>query len=141
MLRAILAGLIFLGFYTVASAQDVSPGDKTEFQRIITSQIEAFRVDDGQKAYSFAAPIVQKLFPSPDTFMAMVKQGYPQVYRPQSFKFEEAALDPVGRPSQKVLIVGPNGQAYEALYTMEKQADGTWLIAGCSILEVPGVNT
>jgi hypothetical protein len=140
MLRSFLLALFLCISSFVASAEDLTATEKTEFQRIISSQIEAFRADDGSKAYGFAAPIIQQIFPTPDMFMTMVKKGYPQVYRPKSFNFTEAALDPVGRPSQKVIIVGPDGKTYMALYTMEKQADGTWRIAGCTLSEIPGVN-
>jgi uncharacterized protein DUF4864 len=125
----------------VASLADsISATDKAEFQRIITAQITAFRADDGPAAYDFAAPVVRNIFPTPEIFMAMVKQGYPQVYRPQSFNFTEALIDPMGRPAQKMTVVGPDGKSYTALYSMEKQADGTWRISGCTLLEIPGLD-
>ncbi len=123
-----------------AFAQSISETEKTEFQRIITAQISAFRADDGPTAYSFAAPVVRNIFPTPEIFMSMVKRGYPQVYRPQSFNFTEALIDPMGRPAQKMLVVGPDGKTYEALYSMEKQPDGTWRISGCTLLEIPGLD-
>ena len=140
MLRSVLA-VVLLAFMSVAAlAQSISETEKTEFQRIITAQISAFRADDGPAAYSFAAPVVRKIFPTPEIFMSMVKQGYPQVYRPQSFNFTEALIDPMGRPAQKMLVVGPDGKTYEALYSMEKQPDGTWRISGCTLLEIPGLD-
>ena len=140
MLRSILA-IVLWGFMSAASLADsISATDKAEFQRIITAQITAFRADDGPAAYDFAAPVVRNIFPTPEIFMAMVKQGYPQVYRPQSFNFTEALIDPIGRPSQKMIVVGPDGKSYIALYTMEKQPDGTWRIAGCTMLEIPGLD-
>ena len=140
MLRSILAVLLW-GFMSVAAfAQSVSETEKTEFQRIISAQISAFRADDGPTAYSFAAPVVRNIFPTPEIFMSMVKQGYSPVYRPQSFNFTEALIDPMGRPAQKMLVVGPDGKTYEALYSMEKQPDGTWRISGCTLLEVPGLD-
>ena len=140
MLRSILA-VVLLAFMSVAAfAQSISETEKTEFQRIIAAQISAFRADDGPRAYSFAAPVVRNIFPTPEIFMSMVKRGYPQVYRPQSFNFTEALIDPMGRPAQKMLVVGPDGKTYEALYSMEKQPDGTWRISGCTLLEVPGLD-
>ena len=140
MLRSILAGVLW-GFISVAAfAQTISETEKTEFQRIITAQIGAFRADDGPTAYSFAAPVVRNIFPTPEIFMSMVKRGYPQVYRPQAFNFTEALIDPMGRPAQKMLVVGPDGKTYEALYSMEKQPDGTWRISGCTLLEIPGLD-
>ena len=140
MLRSILA-IVLWGFLSAAAlAESISATDKAEFQRIITAQITAFRADDGPAAYDFAAPVVRNIFTTPEIFMAMVKQGYPQVYRPQSFNFTEALIDPMGRPSQKMIVVGPDGKSYIALYSMEKQRDGTWRIAGCTMLEIPGLD-
>lgn len=140
MLRSILA-IVLWGFMSVASLADsISATDKAEFQRIITAQITAFRADDGPAAYDFAAPVVRNIFPTPEIFMAMVKQGYPQVYRPKSFDFTEALIDPMGRPAQKMTVVGPDGKSYIALYSMEKQPDGTWRISGCTLLEIPGLD-
>ncbi len=140
MLRSVLA-VVLLAFISVAAfAQSISETEKTEFQRIITAQISAFRADDGPTAYSFAAPVVRNIFPTPEIFMSMVKQGYSPVYRPQSFNFTEALIDPLGRPAQKMLVVGPDGKTYEALYSMEKQPDGTWRISGCTLLEIPGLD-
>jgi hypothetical protein len=140
MLRSILA-IVLWGFMSLASLADsISAADKAEFQRIITAQITAFKADDGPAAYDFAAPVVRNIFPTPEIFMTMVKQGYPQVYRPQSFNFTEALIDPMGRPAQKMIVVGPDGKSYIALYSMEKQPDGTWRISGCTLLEIPGLD-
>lgn len=140
MLRPIFA-IVLWGFMSVASLADsISAADKAEFQRIITAQITAFRADDGPAAYGFAAPVVKNIFPTPEIFMAMVKQGYPQVYRPQSFDFTETLIDPKGRHAQKMTVIGPDGKTYVALYSMEKQADGTWRISGCTMLEIPGLD-
>lgn len=140
MLRSILA-VVLLAFMSLAVfAQSISETEKSEFQRIISAQISAFRADDGPTAYSFAAPVVRNIFPTPEIFMSMVKQGYPQVYRPQAFNFTEALIDPLGRPAQKMRVVGPDGKTYEALYSMEKQPDGTWRISGCTLLEIPGLD-
>lgn len=140
MLRSVLM-IVLLAFMSVAAfAQSISETEKTEFQRIIAAQIGAFRADDGPTAYSFAAPVVRNIFPTPEIFMSMVKRGYSPVYRPQSFNFTEALIDPLGRPAQKMLVVGPDGKTYEALYSMEKQPDGTWRISGCALLEIPGLD-
>ncbi len=140
VLRSVLM-IVLLAFMSVAAfAQSISETEKAEFQRIITAQISAFRADDGPTAYGFAAPVVRNIFPTPEIFMSMVKRGYPQVYRPQAFNFTEALIDPLGRPAQKMRVVGPDGKTYEALYSMEKQPDGTWRISGCTLLEIPGLD-
>jgi Domain of unknown function (DUF4864) len=56
------------------------------------------------------------------------------VYRHRSFEFGEgqAADDMV---VQRVHIVDDNGEAWEALYTLEQQADGSLKIVGCVLLK------
>lgn len=140
MLRSVLAVVLWALMSMGCFAQTIGETEKSEFQRIIAAQISAFRADDGPTAYNYAAPVVRNIFPTPEIFMSMVKRGYPQVYRPQSFNFTEALIDPLGRPAQKMLVVGPDGKTYEALYSMEKQPDGTWRISGCTLLEIPGLD-
>lgn len=137
MLRSLLAALIVCLAAWTANADTLSAADRAEFQRIITGQIEAFRADDGERAYGYAAPGIRRIFPNSSIFMQMVKQGYRPVYRPQSFSFEPAGADPLGQSSQRVRIIGPDGKTYEALYSMERQPDGTWRISGCALVEVP----
>ena len=102
----------------------------------ISRQIEAFRRDDAETAFSFASPSIQQQFGTPDVFMSMVARGYPQVYRPRSFRFAERATR--GRLTlQKVIVVGPDGVAVAALYEMVK-IDDRWRINGCRIAKLPG---
>jgi hypothetical protein len=134
--------LLFIGALITAlllmvyAAQSVRADDAADIKTVIESQLNAFAADDGTKAYSFAAPIVQSVFPNPDTFMAMVKKGYQPVYRNSARSFSEAFQDGLGRPAMRVILTAQDGKRYEALYSMEKQKDGTWKIAGCVILPV-----
>jgi len=137
-MRLILSLLaVFLLLSAPLRAESLSSADKSAFQSIISGQIDAFRAEDGPKAYSYAAPMIRQIFPTPDVFMDMVRRGYQPVYRPQSFQFGEAGFSAAGRPIQKVTIVGPDGITYEAIYTMERQPDGTWQISGCAIVRAP----
>lgn len=127
----------FVIFFTAAQAETLSDQDKAAFRGIITGQIEAFRADNGPAAYSYAAPAIKQIFPTPDIFMNMVRQGYQPVYRPQSYSFGEAGFSASGRPMQRVTVVGPDGLSYEAIYTLERQPDGSWQINGCAIVRAP----
>ena len=136
--RLLIAQLFALAAATMVRAEDVPAADAAAFERIIAAQIAAFNADDGTTAYGFAAPTIQKLFPSPEVFMAMVKKGYQPVYRQKSFKFSGAAMKGPGIPTQRVTIIDATGKVWEALYTFERQPDGTWRISGCTLLEAPG---
>ncbi len=130
--RAALA-LILLAL--PASAQ-VAAGDRAAIEAVIAGQIEAFRRDDGPAAYAFAAPNVKALFPTVEIFMRMVRSGYAPVYRPQDVRFAETVVEN-GAVIQRVLLRGPDGRAHVALYTMERQVDGTWKIAAVVLVTPP----
>jgi hypothetical protein len=128
---------VFMLWSAPVRAEALTAEDKAAFQSIITGQIEAFRAENGAKAWSYAAPMIRQIFPTPEQFMNMVRQGYQPVYRPQSFEFGEASFSASGRPIQRVKVVGPDGITYEAIYTMQRQPDGTWQINGCAIVRAP----
>jgi len=118
-----------LGLASPAGAGD----DVAAAQSVIRSQAEAFGRDDAAAAYSYAAPAIRNIFPRPEIFMSMVQQGYPPVYRHKSFEFGEARAEG-GVIAQRVHIIDADGEAWEALYTLEQEPDGSLKITGCSLL-------
>ncbi len=129
-MRAIILLLAFLfGLAAPAFADDVATA-----QGIIRAQEQAFSRDDAAAAYSYAAPEIRQLFPQADTFLQMVQQAYPPIHRHKSFEFGEARAAQ-GRIAQRVHIVDDNGEAWEAMYTLEQQPDGSLKITGCSLLK------
>ena len=123
---AALLAAFFIGSAVLAHAGD----DIAAGQSVIQSQEEAFGRDDAAAAYTFAAPGIQKLFPTPESFMSMVRNSYAPVYRHRSFEFGEAkVLD--GKIVQEVHIFDAEGAAWDALYTLEPQPDGSLKISAC----------
>ena len=112
-----------------ARADDVSAA-----QDVIRAQEQAFVHDDASAAYSYAAPAIKQIFPAPDIFMSMVQNGYAPVYRHKSFEFGDSKTEG-SSVAQRVHIIDANGEAWEALYTLEQQADGSYKITGCSLLK------
>jgi hypothetical protein len=135
--RILFVLVVGLGAPRRALADDISPTDQASIRAMISSQIEAFRHDDGTAAYGYASPTIQGLFPTVDQFMSMVRNSYQPVYRPQSVTFGQLADSPNG-PVQKVFLVGPDGKSYVAVYTLQRQPDGTWRINGCTLVEDTG---
>ena len=129
--------LMFLLIPVMASAQSIGTGDKAMIRNVIEGQMAAFLRDDAVKAFSYANPMIQRMFGTPDRFLSMVREGYAPVYRPSDVAF--GALTPEdGKWIQAVSVIGPDGQLALALYTMEQQPDGSWLIAGCVLTKPPG---
>ena len=129
-MRAIVLLLaVLLGLASPSRADDVSAA-----QSVIRAQEQAFGRDDAAAAYSHAAPEIKQLFPQAEIFMQMVQQAYPPIHRHKSFEFGEARAAQ-GRIAQRVHIVDDNGEAWEAMYTLEQQSDGSLKITGCSLLK------
>ena len=120
----------FPGFPLPASAAD----DVAAAQNVIRAQEQAFGRDDAAAAYSYAAPAIQKLFPRADIFMTMVQNDYAPVYRHKSFEFGEARSEG-SWVAQRVHIIDANGESWEAMYSLEQQADGSYKITGCTLLK------
>jgi hypothetical protein len=124
---------LLLAFLIGLAAPAHAADDVAAAQGVIRSQAEAFVRDDAAAAYSYAAPAIQNIFPQ-DSFMAMVRGSYAPVYRHKSFEFGEARASD-GQIAQRVHIVDVDGVAWEALYTLEQQADGSLKITGCTLLK------
>jgi len=125
----LLAALLISLTAPARAADDVAAA-----QGVIRSQVEAFSRDDAAAAYSHAAPAIQEIFPQADIFMSMVRNSYAPVYRHKSFDFGEARVAD-GTIVQRVHIVDAEGIAWEALYTLELQPDGSVKITGCVLLK------
>jgi hypothetical protein len=129
-MRAIILALVFLfGLAAPAFADDVAAA-----QSVIRAQEQALIRGDAAAAYSHAAPEIKQLFPQADIFLQMVQQAYPPIHRHKSFEFGEARAAG-GRIAQRVHIIDDNGEAWEAMYTLEQQSDGSLKITGCSLLK------
>ena len=128
----IAALLVVLGI--ACSPISARADDVATAQGVIRAQEQAFAHDDAAAAYSQAAPAIKEIFPAPDIFMSMVQKGYAPVYRHKSFEFGESKIEG-SSVAQRVHIIDANGEAWEALYTLEQQPDGSLKITGCSLLK------
>ena len=126
--RLLAALAVLIALASVARAHDAS--DRAAIRGVIESQMRAFQRDDGESAFSFASPMIRRMFGSAEIFMDMVRQGYQPVYRPKAVEFgdlEEIA----GQLAQKVHVIAPDGRPVTAVYIMTRLPDGTWRIDGC----------
>jgi hypothetical protein len=122
----LLTALLLLGAVAPIRAAD----DVATAQSVIKAQEQAFGRDDAATAYGFASPAIQGLFRNPEGFMFMVRNSYAPVYRHRSFEFGLAKVVD-GKIMQNVEIVDADGVAWDAIYTLEPQADGSLKISAC----------
>ncbi|MDH3658869.1 MAG: DUF4864 domain-containing protein [Alphaproteobacteria bacterium] len=114
------------------AVDELSDADRTAIRQAIRGQIEAFKADDADLAFSFATPMIRHRFGNASRFVAMVKRGYRPVYRPRQIEFTDL-LDVRGKPTQRLVVIGPDNGVFSAYYLMERQPDGSWRISGCII--------
>jgi hypothetical protein len=130
-LLSVIGGLIVSVLLTFeAAAQQV------EIEDTISNQIEAFKADNFEQAFSYATPTLRQLFQNPQNFERMVKQGYPMVWRPAEVRYLEMR-GAQGEFWQKVQIIDAKGFKHLLLYRMQ-QVDSGWRIGGVQLLEAPG---
>lgn len=125
----------FLLAVTILLPAEAFAGD-TEIkaaQGTIEAQLKAFQAGDGKLAYSYAAPTIQRIFPTADIFMGMVESAYQPVRNPRNYAFGKVEEMGANSIVQQVLITGADGKEYEAVYTLELQPDGVYRITGVSL--------
>ena len=123
-----------------AQAPAITPDDARAVRVVIQAQLNAFRRDDAALAFSYAAPGIRANFGSAENFMEMVRTQYAVVYRPARVEFESLLVSE-GDVVQAVRFTDANGQAWLALYPMQREADGTWRIGGCYLQRAAGKQT
>ncbi len=136
-MRAFVIGVfIWISMAFGALAQTVLPPEKG-IEDTIQSQVDAFLVDDFAEAFTFASPMIQRLFGSPERFGAMVRQGYPMVWRPSEVEFLELR-EVAGSLWQRVMMRDASGKAHYLDYQMIDGEEG-WRINGVQLVRAPGV--
>lgn len=95
---------------------------------VITDQLDAFSQRDPQRAFSYASPMIQGLFGSPDNFAAMVERGYPLIWSNRSKEFTDR-FKQGQRIRQTVIVTGVNGARAAFEYDMIRLNE-EWKING-----------
>ena len=103
----------------------------------IMKQLEAFRRDDYDTAYTFAAADIKDMFDRA-AFERMVRSGYPEIARSTFALIAHTEVAPDGHVHIRVRIRGANGNSIEAVYDMVQEAGG-WRINGVATRPDPGL--
>ncbi len=132
MLRIILSLVLAVSFWSAAPKAEAQSGD---IEATITAQIEAFKVDDFDQAFTYASPNIQGYFRTPENFGRMVRGGYPMVWRPSEVTYLELK-ETAGFLFQRVLIKDADGAVHLLEYQMI-ELNGAWKINGVRLLANP----
>ena len=102
----------------------------------VMRQLEAFRRDDFDTAYSFASEEIQQRFDRA-RFEEMVRVGYPEIARSVFAVVAEGERAANGNVYLVLKIRGANGVSIEAVYEVVSEAGG-WKINGVVTKPDPG---
>lgn len=127
--------LISLLAPSLASAALLAEPDARAVRQVVEAQLEAFAADDAARAYSYASASIRAQFGDANTFMAMVRSGYPMVVRPAAVSFFQPHVE-VGSPAkvtQLVQLRDREGRLWRASYLLEQETGAGWRITGCVV--------
>ena len=130
---------LFLCLALVAASPDPAAAQSgtDSIEGTIRAQIDAFLADDFPRAFTFASPMIQGFFGTPENFGAMVRQGYPMVYHPSAVRMLEQR-DVSGQTWQRIMVTDQAGATHMLDYQMI-QTDKGWQINGVQLLPSVGV--
>jgi hypothetical protein len=133
MRRFLIALMLVSGLGGASAwAQDAT----SDIRAVISDQIAAFQADDFETAFGFASPMIRQMFGSPSRFGAMVRSGYPMVWRPVDLRFS-ALAERDGRKVQSVVVTDRAGALHVLDYEMIEGDDG-WRINGVRLRSPTG---
>jgi len=118
--------LLTLGVCDLARAQADRNDPKTAAVTVV-KQLEAFRRNDFDTAFTFASVMIHAQFDR-QNFETMVRRGYPEIAHSTFASVVKTELESDGVAYVTVKIRGSNGQNIEALYEMVWEDD--WKING-----------
>ncbi len=140
-IRDRLQGIAVFFLLALVIAGPAVGGSERELRRdvitVIKGQMDAFRRDDGETAFSLASPDVQDQYGTPQAYLTAYAATYKAVYRPKAVTFLNLAFSH-GRLVQRVLIEGYDRRVVVALFPMIQLKDGSWRIDGCVLVPASG---
>jgi len=101
-------------------------------QRVISEQRTALIAGNDKKAFGYASPGVRAQFGNAATFVTMVQTAYAPLLTARYVEFLEGAVID-GVVIQPLRLIDADNTVRVALYSMERQRNGTWRISGCQI--------
>jgi len=130
VVRRLVVGLVSTLALLPLCATAWAQADKSDAKAAaepVVKQLEAFRRDDYDTAFTFASAEIQAQFDR-QSFEVMVRRGYPEIARSTFAAVVKTELVPRVAAYVTVKIHGANGQSIEAVYEVVWQ--GAWKING-----------
>jgi hypothetical protein len=130
----LLAAAVVLGLASsgALAQESLPPAEWKAIQRVIAEQRAALHAGDAKKAFAYASPGIRTQFNDAATFMSMVRDAYASLLTARYVEFLDGAVIE-GLVIQPMRLIDADNTVRVALYTMERQKDGSWRISSCRI--------
>jgi Domain of unknown function (DUF4864) len=119
---------VSLALWPAAVAIAQTEAEAKDAGSVVMQQLEAFRRDDFDTAFTFASAEIRQLFDRP-RFEQMVRTGYPEIAQSASATVDSVQRGDAGQLYLFLRVVGANGRTVEAVYEMVLE-DGRWHVNG-----------
>lgn len=126
----VISGCVFIGAGS-ARAQEA-------FGNVIDEQLEAFNARDIEEAFSYASPMIKRIFGNPENFGIMVERAFPMIWDNSAVRFMDQRVEG-GAILQRVIVTGKDGIAHAFDYKMLETPDG-WQIDGVNYVPTPDLS-
>lgn len=131
--------LMLLGSGSEAGAEDHYLPSASEWQTVISAQIEAFRHHDASTALSYASEEFHKQFADPNDFMvAIISSGYSPIAESLSESFGAFELQGEDEVLQEVKLNGSDQSVYVAIYDLTHEPAG-WRVHGVQLIKTKAI--
>jgi len=117
-----------VSLWLAAAAPAQTEADLQAAGRVVLQQLDAFRRDDFETAFTLASESIHAQFDRAG-FEQMVRGGYPEIARSVSAVIDGSKRGDAGEVYLFLTIRGENGRAVEAIYELVDEATG-WRING-----------
>ncbi len=136
---SMLIGALALAAPLHAEDAATTAAPETEWQSVISGQIQAFRDRDAPAAFSYASTPFHSGFPSPELFfVAIIGSGYAPIMDSTSHSFGRFTMLTPEAVIQIVKLVDKNQHLFEAAYQMVHEETG-WRVSGVQLNQTPGI--
>lgn len=111
------------------TALALSGAESDAVRAVVVSQFEAFADDDAERAFSLTTRALRQRFGGAQQFITNIRNEYSMIYRPTTVEYYDIdeIADKVYLPVQ---VSDVRGEYWLAMYEVQRQRDGTWLING-----------
>lgn len=138
-MAVLFVGLLMLWENGAAALDNLSKDDAIAIHEVVQSQLDAFLNDDATGAFALATPEKRTQIGSANNFLRLIREQYNPIYRHLVVIFSRPELVN-GNPVQIVRVTASDSRVWIAIFWMQQEADHSWKIDGCQLLETTTVS-